>query len=104
MALSSIPEEELRGLTGNDYTHYFNVDLDFSKLTPKEAMFMTRYLDITKKYFKEYLKTERTVTDETAEATRRRSELREVYNAITMKGGKRTRMKRKGKRTRRNYR
>jgi len=100
--MKTIQEEEMKSLNGIDYTKYFELDLNSSKLKRKEVTFMTRYLDITKKYFKEYLEQKHSIAEETAEATRRRSEIRMVYHAITMKGGKRTRMKRKGNRTRRN--
>jgi len=101
--LPTITEEELKSLHGINYSKYFELDIDTRKLTPKQAMFMTRYLDITKKYFKEYLSKKHPISEETNEAARRRSEIRAVYHAITMKGGKRTKLIRKGKQTRRKY-
>jgi hypothetical protein len=101
MPLKRIPEDDIKSLNGIDYTEYFELDLDFSKLKPKDAMTIKRSLDNTKKEFKEFLEEKRTVGEETSEAVSRRSKINRLYNTFTMKAGKRTRQKRKGKRTRR---
>lgn len=117
MPLERIPEDDIKSLHGIDYSKYFELDIDFNKLTPKQLHIITNHLDISKKYFKLYLEKPHSINkdetkekeavrfrikDETEEAVRLRSESMKVFRLITMKGGKRTKMKRKGKRTRRN--
>jgi len=101
MPLKRIPEDDIKSLHGIDYSKYFDLDLNFSKLTPKQLRIMTNQLDISKKYFKLYLEKKHSIKDETEEAVRLRSESMKVFRIITMKGGERTRQKRKGKGTRR---
>jgi len=102
MPLKRIPEDDIKSLNGIDYSKYFDLDIDFSKLTPEQLRIMTNQLDVSKKYFKRYLEKEHSIADETEEAVRLRSESMQVFRIITTAtGGKRTSQKRNGNRTRR---
>jgi hypothetical protein len=52
MPLKRIPEDDIKSLNGIDYSKYFDLDIDFSKLTPEQLRIMTNQLDVSKKYFK----------------------------------------------------